>query len=276
MTSLALVAACSLGNFGDFSSGDGATGGADAGQPDGSAPTTPGGPDEAGAAADSGVDAGPPPCPSNEPGVILCEDFERPDAVTPFGWEAASNNGTLAMEPGIGMRGSHGLRAKQNDGLGNWVSSSGLNRPIENAWPVGRTYTIELDVKVLSSQDHGFHVVEAIWDDRAWGAQVYNNLECPNGTTCMSWGDAFVPAEAPNWNEAFTHTIGQWHHVVATITNLNDMKRGTLSIDGRVVRESAISTGGDPATVYLVIGALYGYDVNEVILDDVVVRRSGL
>lgn len=266
------LVACSLGLDGDLTSGeqrpDGAVDASLVVEGGGSTPMPPS-PPEVDASADVDV---PPPCPSKDPSVILCDDFERPDASAPFGWTEFRNNGTLTIEASVGMRGSHGLRARQVTEGGGWALSSGLRRTIETQWPLGRELSVEFDFQLAAMDGDGFILMEQYFGD-SWGVAAYKQLECPSAAVCVSWGNQYIPGKEPPWAKAYVPRFGVFHHAKTMMVRTAEGRTGSIVIDGQVVREGTVSSDTNDAKVDLSIGALFGTGTFDVIIDDVVVRR---
>lgn len=217
------------------------------------------------------------PCPSSEPGVILCEDFEGTDGGLPGGWDSVVN-GTLAVEPGIGDGDSHGLHAVQ---IGvddtQWATSSGMRRAIDHTMAEGHGLSIALSFTIRALSDDWATVAEITFGETSYGIGAYTKLDCPNAQMCLTWGNPHSDNAIP-WASATTLAFGVRHRVDVTIGATAQGVLGRLSIDGNLVRDSPnLST--NPTTIdgiNLFIGALYGRTTTDVTIDDIVVRRITL
>jgi len=226
------------------------------------------------AEADAG-DSRPAPCPSTDPSVVVCEDFESNAPPPSFGWTGSNINEVLANEPGIGRRGSRGIRAVQDgQGSSGHATSSGLWRDLDATFPVGRVFVIAFEFKLVTVGTYGFTLLEATVAGKAFGASVYEHLECPQGIDrpCVTWGNQF--SDPMPWSTAFSATVGAWHHAEVTLRSTASGRTGVLAVDGRTVHQQTLTASTAPTSVVLFFGALFGQQRCEVVLDDFVVKRS--
>ncbi len=272
---LALVG-CSLLELGDLSAPQGDAPDSGAPSDDGSSPP---GPVPVLPASDGGTadaDAGSifdVTCPSTDPTVTLCEDFETGDPTTSSSWPDKVVNGLLAVQPGIGWNGSRGLRARQ-DGMNatSWATSSGLAREIDSSFDVGRTIIVAVSFIVHRASSEGMTLFELQYDQGAFGLKTFTDNNCPNGEMCLSWGNQYV--ETLPWADAMTLTLDTWHRAEVTLSTGASGRSGRLVVDGRILREiPQVTASADPVRLRLLLGALFGKTTNEVTFDDLVIRR---
>lgn len=250
----------------------------------GGSPATEGGGHDAAAgdAKSTAVDAGTdttvvetPPCPSTDPNVFLCEDFET--SVPPdFGWSQPMTNGLLAVESNLGRRGSRALHARQ-DGKDetSYGTSSGIQREIDAKLPIGRTITVSFWFIVQSTTNEEAVTLAQIESDGGWtiDLDLFKNLECPGGDSCFSWGNYYQDGDVP-YAAAVRPRFGQWQQGEITVSTSAAGHRGSVRVDGSLVRENVLDTKVGDQTAFLTIGALYGKRTTDVVIDDVVARRQ--
>lgn len=277
---LAAPAGCSLVDLSGYDIGSPLSedsGGVDATTEDGgvdaSSPPSDAAPD---VLVDAGGDAeAPPPCPSTDLSVIMCEDFESTDAAAPhLGWGSSNVNDVLAIEEGIGLRSSRGLRARQlATGQTSWFTSSGLQELVDVGFPVGRTLTFAFSFKLLSSSAHFTLVEFGFGTGTVYGVAAYSSLSCPGGIgrTCLSWGNPYT--DVVPYASAFTPTTNAWHRAEIVLTTEVGARRASLSIDGRRIHQKDDFPNPGAVDVWLSIGALFGGEASEVIYDDLVLKR---
>lgn len=157
----------------------------------------------------------------------------------------------------------------------SYDTSSGIERLIDTTLPIGRTITVSFWFKILATTNLEAVSLAEINNGGGWGVQLslFKSLDCPGGDSCLSWGNYYQPGEVP-YATAARPRLGEWQQAEVSVTTTQTERRGSLRIDGTLVREAPLETGTGDQNANLVIGALYGKRMTDVLIDDVIARRQ--
>jgi hypothetical protein len=206
-------------------------------------------------------------CPSSDPRVIICEDFEGDDSLDQRRWNPPIVGGALTLEPTIGRNGSKGLRVRSVEEAQTW-----MYREVSQALPAGRGLVATLDFSMVTMSTFTFARFRFVESAIYYGAKAYAAPgDCPAALPCVSWGTTSVP-----WAQAFTPTIGGWHRATIRISSSDAGRSGQLLVDGKLVHdEAALVSDVNPARIQFQLGAIPRAETSEVVLDNIVVANFG-